>query len=93
VGTGSLVLLPQVRIKNRLRVLRNQGMRQRYVYEMAGNNFRMTDLQAAVCIPQLHGYSEQVADSHGFPVLQKPYEMDTLASALGTVLKREIAVN
>jgi PAS domain S-box-containing protein len=39
------------------------------------------------------GYSEQVADSHGFPVLQKPYEMDTLASALGTVLKREIAVN
>ena len=39
------------------------------------------------------GYSEQVADSHGFPVLQKPYEMDTLASALGNVLKREIAVN
>jgi len=36
------------------------------------------------------GYSEQVAGSHGFPVLQKPYEMDALASALGTVLKREI---
>ena len=39
------------------------------------------------------GYSEQVAGSHGFPVLQKPYEMDSLASALGGVLKREIAVN
>ena len=36
------------------------------------------------------GYSEQVAGLHGFPVLQKPYEMDGLASALGNVLKREI---
>jgi PAS domain S-box-containing protein len=39
------------------------------------------------------GYSEQVAGTHGFPVLQKPYEMNTLASALGSVLKREIATN
>jgi dTDP-4-amino-4,6-dideoxygalactose transaminase len=44
-----------------LRVLRNQGMRQRYVYEMAGNNYRMTDLQAAVCLPQVAGYQQQVA--------------------------------
>jgi perosamine synthetase len=48
-------------LADRLRVLRNQGMRQRYVYEMAGNNFRMTDLQAAVCLPQLAGYAGQVA--------------------------------
>ena len=39
------------------------------------------------------GYSEQVAGAHGFPVLQKPYEMNTLASALGNVLKREIVAN
>jgi len=39
------------------------------------------------------GYSEHVADSHGFPVLQKPYEMDALARALGKILKREITVN
>jgi PAS domain S-box-containing protein len=39
------------------------------------------------------GYSEQVAGSHGFPVLQKPYEMDALAGALGNLLKREIAVH
>ncbi len=39
------------------------------------------------------GYSEQVTGSHGFPVLQKPYEMDTLASALGNLLKVEIAVD
>ena len=39
------------------------------------------------------GYSEQVAGSHGFPVLQKPYEMDALASALGNILKCEITLN
>jgi PAS domain S-box-containing protein len=37
------------------------------------------------------GYSEQVAGTHGFPVLQKPYEIDSLAAALSTLLKREIA--
>ena len=39
------------------------------------------------------GYSEQVAGSHGFPVLQKPYEMETLARALGTLLKEEITAD
>lgn len=39
------------------------------------------------------GYSEQVAGTHGFPVLQKPYEMDTLASALGDALRQGIAAH
>ena len=39
------------------------------------------------------GYSEEVGGSHGFPVLQKHYEMDGLASALGNLLKQEIAVS
>jgi PAS domain S-box-containing protein len=39
------------------------------------------------------GYSEEVGGTHGFPVLQKPYELDTLAGALGKLLKREIAVS
>ena len=38
------------------------------------------------------GYSEEVGGSHGFPVLQKPYELGALASALGNLLKREIAL-
>jgi PAS domain S-box-containing protein len=38
------------------------------------------------------GYSEEVGGTHGFPVLQKPYELDSLAGALGKVLKREIAL-
>ena len=33
------------------------------------------------------GYSEQVTGNHGFPVLQKPYELESLAAALGKVLK------
>jgi CheY-like chemotaxis protein len=39
------------------------------------------------------GYSEQVAGPHGFPVLQKPYELEALASALSKLLKREITLN
>lgn len=39
------------------------------------------------------GYSEQVSGAHGFPVLQKPYEMTGLADALGSLLKREIHAN
>jgi PAS domain S-box-containing protein len=38
------------------------------------------------------GYSEQVAASHGFPVLQKPYQLEALADALGSLLKQEIAL-
>jgi CheY-like chemotaxis protein len=38
------------------------------------------------------GYSEQVAGTHGFTVLQKPYEMDTLAGAVGKVLRRDVGL-
>jgi PAS domain S-box-containing protein len=39
------------------------------------------------------GYSEQVSATQGFPVLQKPYEMEALAGAVGKLLKQEIAVH
>ncbi|MBW0006766.1 MAG: PAS domain S-box protein [Sphingomonas sp.] len=39
------------------------------------------------------GYSEQLSSGHGFPILQKPYEMDALAGAISEVLKTEIAVS
>jgi len=60
-GEGGLISTNSDELADKLRVLRNQGMRQRYQYEIAGNNFRMTDLQAAVCVPQLSKYSEVVA--------------------------------
>src|SRR4029078_11247333 len=59
-GEGGLISTGDATLADRMRVLRNQGMRQRYVYEMAGNNFRMTDLQAALCLPQLADYAHQV---------------------------------
>jgi dTDP-4-amino-4,6-dideoxygalactose transaminase len=59
-GEGGLISTNDAAIADRLRVLRNQGMRQRYQYEMAGNNFRLTDLQAAVGVAQLGGYGEMV---------------------------------
>ncbi|MEO7278124.1 MAG: PAS domain S-box protein [Sphingomicrobium sp.] len=39
------------------------------------------------------GYSEQVGSAHGFPVLQKPYEMQSLAAALTELLKEEISLS
>jgi dTDP-4-amino-4,6-dideoxygalactose transaminase len=60
-GEGGLISTADDDLADRLRVLRNQGMRRRYEYEMAGNNYRMTDLQAAVCVPQLAGYDDVVA--------------------------------
>ena len=59
-GEGGLISTDDDEVADRLRLLRNQGMRRRYEYEMAGNNYRMTDLQAAVCVPQLAQYDEVV---------------------------------
>ncbi|HEX4703407.1 MAG TPA: DegT/DnrJ/EryC1/StrS family aminotransferase, partial [Pseudonocardiaceae bacterium] len=50
---GGVITTSDAAVADRLRVLRNQGMRARYQYEMAGHNYRMTDLNAAVGIPQL----------------------------------------
>jgi perosamine synthetase len=59
-GEGGLIVTDDDHLADRLRVLRNQGMRARYVYEVAGHNYRLTDLQAALAIPQLARYSEIV---------------------------------
>jgi CheY-like chemotaxis protein len=39
------------------------------------------------------GYSEEAVKTHGFPVLQKPYELDSLVGALQTLLNRELPIN
>ncbi|MCU1419766.1 MAG: aminotransferase [Homoserinimonas sp.] len=60
-GEGGIITTNDDTIADRLRVLRNQGMRERYVYEVAGHNYRLTDLQAAVVIPQLERYEATVS--------------------------------
>jgi perosamine synthetase len=52
-GEGGMITTDDAGLADRLRVLRNQGMRARYVYEVAGHNYRLTDLQAALALPQL----------------------------------------
>jgi dTDP-4-amino-4,6-dideoxygalactose transaminase len=60
-GEGGMITTNDDTIADRLRVLRNQGMRERYVYEVAGHNYRLTDLQAALVLPQLDRYDATVA--------------------------------
>ena len=52
-GEGGVVTTNDDAVADRLKLLRNQGMRERYMYEVAGHNYRLTNLAAAVGIPQL----------------------------------------
>jgi dTDP-4-amino-4,6-dideoxygalactose transaminase len=50
---GGAVTTDDEGVADRIRVLRNHGMRRRYHHEVLGYNFRLTDLQAAVGLAQL----------------------------------------
>jgi perosamine synthetase len=52
-GEGGCVTTDDSMLAERLRLLRNQGMRTRYDYAMIGQNWRMTDVAAAIAIPQM----------------------------------------
>jgi dTDP-4-amino-4,6-dideoxygalactose transaminase len=60
-GEGGLVTTDDDHVADKLRVLRNQGMRARYEYDLAGYNWRLTDLQAAVALPQVRRLKEITA--------------------------------
>ena len=60
-GEGGLVTTDDDEIARTLRLLRNQGMRARYDYELPGYNWRLTDLQAAVALPQVNRLKEITA--------------------------------
>lgn len=59
-GEGGVITTNDAELADKLRVLRNQGMRQRYQYEVAGHNYRMTDLQAVLALPQFDAYPGQL---------------------------------
>lgn len=52
-GEGGLITTNSSEVADRLKLLRNQGMRTRYAYESIGSNYRLTELQAAIALPQL----------------------------------------
>lgn len=60
-GEGGLISTNDDVVADTLRILRNQGMRARYQYEMPGNNFRLTDLQAAVGLPQIRSIEKIIS--------------------------------
>jgi dTDP-4-amino-4,6-dideoxygalactose transaminase len=52
-GEGGLITTNDDKLADKLRILRNQGMRERYKYEMIGHNYRLTDIHAAIAVPQV----------------------------------------
>ena len=57
-GEGGVVTTDDADRAAALRRLRNQGMERRYEYVAVGRNLRMTDLQAAVAVPQMRRLAE-----------------------------------
>lgn len=57
-GEGGCLTTDDDAVAERLRLLRNQGMRARYEYVLPGHNHRMTEMQAALGIPQLERLGE-----------------------------------
>lgn len=57
-GEGGMITTDDDEIADRCRLIRNHGMRQRYHYEMVGNNFRMSDLHAAIGLAQTSRFAE-----------------------------------
>jgi dTDP-4-amino-4,6-dideoxygalactose transaminase len=58
---GVLITTNDSGLAERLRILRNQGMKARYEYVMAGHNYRLTDVHAAIAIPQIEKIPEIIA--------------------------------
>jgi perosamine synthetase len=52
-GEGGIVTTNDDELATRLRLIRNQGTREQYRYEIVGQNYRLTEIQAALAIPQL----------------------------------------
>lgn len=60
-GEGGLLTTDDSGIARAARRLRNQGMDRPYEYHSFGLNLRLTDLQAAVGLPQLQRFAESTA--------------------------------
>jgi perosamine synthetase len=61
-GEGGMVTTGDAAVAERVRMLRNQGERQRYMTERPGYNYRMTELAAAIGLVQLRkleGWNER----------------------------------
>jgi perosamine synthetase len=61
-GEGGMVTTDDAELAERIRLLREHGMKVRYHHDVLGYNFRMTDIAAAIGLaqlPKLAGYNER----------------------------------
>jgi perosamine synthetase len=61
-GEGGMLTTDDGELADRIRLLREHGMKVRYHHDLVGYNFRMTDLAAAIGLaqlPKLPGYNER----------------------------------
>jgi dTDP-4-amino-4,6-dideoxygalactose transaminase len=52
-GEGGMIVTSDIEVARMARLLRNQGMERRYMNEIYGFNFRMTEIHAAIGVEQL----------------------------------------
>ena len=52
-GEGGMITTNDAKIAERARLIRSHGMPQRYVHEILGYNFRLSDIHAAIALVQL----------------------------------------
>ena len=52
-GEGGMVTTDDKDVAEKARILRNQGQKERYVHEMLGYNYRMTEMGGAIGLSQL----------------------------------------
>ena len=57
-GEGGIVATDNPRLAERVRLLINHGQSQKYMHTSLGYNYRMTNLQAAIGLAQLHQLEE-----------------------------------
>lgn len=61
-GEGGMVLCDDAAYAERLSLLRNQGFQQpRFVHEVMGFNYRLTNIQAAIGLAQMEKIEEKIA--------------------------------
>ena len=60
-GEGGMITTNDETIAQRSKMIRNHGMRQRYLHEMLGYNFRISDLHSAIGIVQIGRLAEFTA--------------------------------
>ncbi len=60
-GEGGMITTDDEALAQRCRMIRNHGMQRRYYHDMLGYNFRMTDLHAAIGLPQMERLEEFTA--------------------------------